>query len=172
MSELGHPTSDVPPDGTTGHPHELLDSTVARVDRRDLSEPMLGFEHDLEAVSWLVCSPQLDGEVTGHLCDALVAWALAGRGYPQMAPPDASSASDHLQALKAIIDRIPQRILAADGVALKMDLGRFGRLLMRAFRASWDPQGVRDNAERELVAAGRRVIGMRAPCRPPGGGET
>ena len=61
-------------------------------------------------------------------------------------------------------------IIDADGVALKMDLGRFGRLLTRAFWASWDPQAVRDSVERELVVATPWVSGPPAPYRLPGGG--
>lgn len=170
MPESGRPTSDIPPERTSLDPPELPDPTVPPVSEQWPPDPMPALEHDLEVLSWLVCSPQLDGEVTGHLCDALAGWALAGRGYPQMALPDDGPDCDHLQALKVISGRISQRVLDADGVALKMDLGRFGRLLIRALLASRDPQAVRDSVERELVAATPWVIGPPAPYRLPGGG--
>ena len=170
MPESDRPTSNTSSDRTSLDPHELPDPTVPPTNEQWPSDPMPMLEHDLEVLSWLVCSPELGGEVTGYLCDALAAWALAGRGYPEMALPDAGPECDHLEALKVIIDRIPQRIIDADGVALKMDLGRFGRLLSRAFWASWDPQAVRDSVERELVAAMPWVLGPPAPYRLPGGG--
>ena len=118
----------------------------------------------------MVCSPQLDGEVTGYLCDALANWALTGHGYPQMALPDAGPECDHLEALKVIIDRVPQRIIDADSIALKIDLGRFGRLLSQAFWASCDPQAVRESLDRELVMAMPWLTEPPAPYRLPGGG--
>ena len=127
-------------------------------------------EHDLEVVSWLVCSSQLVGDVTGYLCEALREWAVAGRGYPQMALPDAGPDCDHLLELEVIRGRIPQRIIDAETVAEKMDLGRFGRLLSRALWASRDPAAVRASAERELLIAVPQLAGPPAPSRLPGGG--
>lgn len=155
MPESARPTSDNPLTADLDDLHDL----------HDLPE----LEHDLEVVSWLVCSSQLGGEVTGYLCDALREWAVAGRGYPQMRLPDAGPDCDHLQELKVILDRIPQRIIDAETVAEKMDLGRFGRLLSRAFWASWDPQAVRESAERELLLA-LHLTGPPARYRLPGGG--
>jgi len=171
-----HPTSDTPSDRTSDNPH----FPVPQLDPHDLldppaneqwpSDPLPELEHDLEVLSWLACSPQLGEEVTGYLCDALAAWALAGHGYPQMALPEAGPNCDHLQALKVIIDRIPQRIIDADSIAQKMDLGRFGRLLSRAFWASWDPQAVLESVDRELVTTMPWLAGPPAPYRLPGGG--
>lgn len=167
MPESDRPTSDnmrfAAASRTTHDPTVPLDCDPA-------SDPMPKLESDLEVLSWLACSPRLGGEVTGYLVDALAGWALAGRGYPEMAAPDAGPECDHLQALKVIIDRFPQRIIDADGVALKMDLGRFGRLLSRSYWASWDPQAVRDSIERELTAARPWVAGPPAPSRVPDGG--
>ena len=91
--------------------------------------------------------------MTGYLCDTLLDWALRGRGYPQMALPDAGPDCDHLQVLQQIIERFPRRIAEAETVADKLELGHVGRLLARAYRASWDPQGVQDAFDRELVMA-------------------
>lgn len=177
MPESDRPTSDTPSDRTSDTsrfpvpPRDLHDPTVPPASEQWPSDPMPELEHDLEVLSWLVCSPQLGGEVTGYLCDALAEWALAGRGYPRdMAFPAAGPDCDHLQALKVIIDRIPQRIIDGDSIALKMDLGRFGRLLSRAFWASWDPQAVRDSVDRELIMAMPWLAGPPAPYRLPGGG--
>ena len=167
MPEPNRPTSDHP---RFPESRDLDDSTVPPASEQWPSDPLPTLEHDLEVLSWLVCSPQLGGEVTGYLCDALQGWALAGHGYPQMALPDAGPDCDHLQAMKVIIDRIPQRIIDADSVAQKMDLGRFGRLLSRAFWASWDPQAVRESADRELLMAMPWLAGPPAPYRLPGGG--
>ena len=134
------------------------------------SDLMPDLEGDLEVLSWLACSPRLGGVVTGFLVDAFAGWALAGRGYPQVAVPDAGPECDHLQALEVIIARLPRRIIDADGVALKMDLGRLGRLLSRASWACWDPQAVRDSIERELTALLPWVAGPPAPSRFPDGG--
>jgi len=45
--------------------------------------PLPDLEHDRQVLSWLACSSQLCSDVKGHLVDALLAWALEGRGYPQ-----------------------------------------------------------------------------------------
>jgi hypothetical protein len=104
-------------------------------------------------LAWLQCSTQLSGEVTGYLCDALLDWALSGRGYPQMGLPEAGPDCDHLLALQQILERFPRRIAEAQTVADKLELGHVGRLLARAYRASWDPQGVQDAFDRELLMA-------------------
>ena len=167
MHESDRPTSDNARfDAASRNPH---DPTVP-LHCDPASDPMPDLEGDLEVLSWLACSPQLGGVVTGYLVDALAGWALVGRGYPEMAVPDAGPECDHLQALKVIIDRFPQRIIDADGVALKMDLGRLGRLLSRSLWVSWDPQAVRDSIERELVAAMPWVAGLPAPSRFADGG--
>ena len=167
MPESDRPTSDHP---RIPESRDLDDSTVPPASEQWPSDPLPALEHDLEVLSWLVCSPQLGGEVTGYLCDALADWALAGHGYPQMALPEAGPDCDHLQAMKVIIDRIPQRIIDADSVAQKMDLGRFGRLLSRAFWASWDPQAVRESVDRELIVVMPWEAGPPAPDHLPGGG--
>ena len=168
MSQSGRPTSDNP---RVSGLHDLDDDpTVSPAREQWPCEALSDREHDLAVVSWLVCSPQLGGEVTGYLCDALQGWALAGRGYPQMALPEAGPDSDHLQALKVIIERIPQHIILAGSVAEKMDLGRFGRLLAHAFWASWDPQAVRESVDRELLRVMPWEAGPPAPDHLPGGG--
>lgn len=162
MPESDRPTSDNARFAAASHtPH---DPTVP-LHCDPASDPMPDLESDLEVLSWLACSPRLGGVVTGFLVDALAGWALAGRGYPEMAVPDAGPECDHLQALKVIIAGLPRRIIDADGVALKMDLGRFGRLLSHASWACWDPQAVRDSIERELVATIPWVAGPPAPSR-------
>lgn len=172
MPDSDRPTSDNLSDSSCfpAPSPDPQDPTIPPTTEQWPSDPLPAFTRDLEVVSWLVCSPQLSVEVTGYLCDALTGWALAGRHYPQMALPEAGPWCDHLQALKVIIDRIPQRIIEADSVADKMDLGRFGRLLSRAFWASWDPQAVRESLDRELVMSMPWLDGPPAPYRLPGGG--
>lgn len=162
-------------------PYDAFDPIVATASDTP-STPLPALECDLEVLSWLVCSPQLGGEVTGYLCDALATWALAGRGYPQMTVPYGAAATmsaelpdmgpdcDHLQTLKFIVDRIPQRIVDADGVSLKMDLGGLGRLLSRAFWASSDPQAVREALDRELRMTVPWLADPPVPFRLPGAG--
>ena len=94
MPESDRPTSDNAHFAAASHtPH---DPTVP-LHCDPTSDPMPDLESDLEVLSWLACSPQLGGEVTGYLVDALAGWALAGRGYPEMAVPDAGPECDHLQ---------------------------------------------------------------------------
>ncbi len=69
--------------------------------------------------------------------------------------------------MQHIIDRFPQRIAQAEGVAGKLELGRAGRLLQRALWASWDPQGVRDAHDRELLTAMPWLAGPPAPFEAP-----
>jgi len=165
------PESDHPlfPDHLTASTDlfEASDPTVAPAGLQWPSDPLPDLEHDREVLSWLACSPELSGDVTGYLVDALLAWALEGRGYPQMALPDAGADCDHLQALQQIIDRFPQRIAEAPTVADKLELGRAGRLLARAFWASWDPQGVRDARHRELIMMMPWLAGPPAPFEAP-----
>jgi hypothetical protein len=146
---------------------EASDPTVAPADQQWPSGPLPDLEHDREVLSWLACSSQLSSDVKGYLVDALLAWALEGRGYPQMALPDAGPDCDHLQALQQIMDRFPQRIAEAEGVGGKLELGRAGGLLQRAFWASWDPQGVRDAHDRELLMAMPWLAGPPAPFEVP-----
>ncbi len=145
------PESDDPrfPD----HMTDLFDPTVPPAGQQWPSEPLPDLEHDREVLSWLQCSPQLSVDVKGYLVDALLDWALGGRGYPQMALPDAGPDCDHLLVLQQIIERIPQRIAEAETVADKLEFGRAGRLLARAFWGGWDPQAVSDAIDRELVMA-------------------
>jgi len=134
-------------------PTDPFGRTVPPAGQEWLPDPLPDLEHDREVLSWLQCSPQLNDDVKGYLVDALLAWALTGRGYPQMALPDAGPDCDHLQALQQIIERIPRRIAEAETVADKLELGHAGRLLSRAFRAAWDPQGVQDAIDRERIMA-------------------
>ena len=125
------------------------------------SGPMPTVEQDRQVLAWLQCSAELGSEVTGYLCDALLDWSLhGGRGYPDMALPAAGPDCDHLQALREIIERVPQRITEARTVREKLALGRAGRLLRRAAWAALEPQAVRESAERELL------MGMPEPPAP------
>jgi hypothetical protein len=167
--EVAVPTSDAPsPDHLTSST-DPFDPTVPPAGAQWPADPLPDLEHDREVLHWLQCSSQLSSEVTGHLCDALIQWALTGRGYPQMALPDAGPDCDHLQALQQIIDRFPQRIAQAPTVAEKLELGRAGRLLARAYRASWDPQGVEDAIDRELLMTMPWLAGPPTPLRLPDG---
>jgi hypothetical protein len=65
------------------------DPEVPRSGAPGWPDPLPTLEHDREVLAWLQCSTQLSGEVTGYLCDALLDWALSGRGYPQMGLPEA-----------------------------------------------------------------------------------
>ncbi len=150
------------PDHLTA-PTDPFAPTVPTAGQHWPSDPVTDLEHDREVLSWLQCSPQLASEVKGYLVDALLDWALTGRGYPQMTLPDAGPDCDHLQALQQIIERIPQRIAEAETVADKLELGRAGRLLSRAFWAAWDPQGVQDAIDRELIMAMPWLAGPPAP---------
>jgi len=161
------PESDSPlvPD----HPSTLHGPTVAPAGRPRPAEPLPDLERDREVLSWLQCSPQLSSDVTGYLVDALLDWALTGRGYPQMALPDSGPDGDHLQELQRILERFPRRIAEAKGVAAKLELGRAGRLLACAVWASWDPQGVQDSIDRELVMAMPWLAEPPAPYELPDG---
>jgi len=170
------PASDHPrfPDHLTAPtapnaPTAPFDPTVPPAGQQWPSDPLPDLEHDREVLSWLQCSSQLSSEVKGYLVDALLDWALTGRGYPQMALPDAGPDCDHLQALQQIIERIPQRIAGAETVADKLEFGRAGRLLSRAFWAAWAPQGVQDVIDRELVMAMPWLAGPPARYEVPGG---
>jgi hypothetical protein len=125
-------------------------------------------EQDREILAWLQCSPELGGEVTGYICDALLDWCLQGRPYPQAPAPAAGPAGDHLQLLQDVIGRLRREASVLPGVASKLELGRAVRLLNRAVQAVDDPDGVRDAIDRELVMMpslnGQRLL-------PPGGLE-
>jgi len=164
------PESDQPnsPDHVTAST-DPFSPTDAPVGRQWPSDPLPDLERDREVLAWLQCSSQLSGDVTGYLVDALLDWALSGRGYPQMALPDAGPDCDHLQALQQIIERIPQRIAEARTVADKLELGRAGRMLSRALWASWDPEGVKDAHDRELIMAMPWLAGSPEPFEVPGG---
>ena len=56
-----------------------------------------------------------------------------------------------LPVLQKILERFPRRIAEAQTVADKLEIRHVGRLLARAYRASWDPQGVQEAVDRELV---------------------
>jgi hypothetical protein len=163
------PASDIPSSNHLTSSIDLFDPTVPPAGQQWPADPLPDLEHDREVLHWLQCSPQLSSEVTGYLCDALIDWALTGRGFPQMALPDAGPDCDHLQALQQIIDRFPQRIAQAPTVAEKLELGRAGRMLSRAYWASWDPQGVQDAIDRELVMAMPWLAGPPAPLEAPDG---
>ncbi len=150
-------------------PTEPSGRTVPPAGQEWLPDPLPDLEHDREVLSWLQCSPQLNDDVKGYLVDALLAWALTGRGYPQMALPDAGPDCDHLQALGQIIERIPRRIAEAETVADKLELGHAGRLLSRAFRAAWDPQGVQDAIDRERIMAMPWLADPTVPDEVPDG---
>ena len=119
MPESDHPRF---PDHLTNptDPCDPVDTTVLPAGQQWPSDPLTDLEHDREVLSWLQCSPQLSNDVKGYLVDALLDWALTGRGYPQMALPDAGPDCDHLQALQQIIELIPQRIAQAQTVADKL----------------------------------------------------
>ena len=172
MPESDHPFS---PDHLTAlfdlfgasDPTDPTVSSVPPARQQRPPDPLPDLEHDRQVLSWLACSSQLCSDVKGHLVDALLAWALEGRGYPQMVLPDAGPDCDHLQALQHIIDRFPQRIAQAETVAGKLELGRAGRPLQQALWASWDPQGMRDSRDRELLAAMPWLAGPPAPSGAP-----
>jgi hypothetical protein len=104
-------------------------------------EPLPTLESDREVLAWLQCSTQLGAEVTGHLCDALLDWALVGRGYPQMAPPETGPDCDHLLAFQRIIERFPRRIAEAQTVADKLELGLVGRPVGQGVPGVMGPAG-------------------------------
>jgi len=149
---------------------DLLDPTVPPASEQGPSEPMPPLEHDRQVLAWLQCSPELGAEVTGYICDALLDWSLnGGRPYPDMVLPDAGLRCDHLQALREVIERIPQRIVDAPTVAEKLELGRAGRLLSRASWAAFDPEAVRGSLDRELLMTMPWLAGPPAPYVLPDG---
>lgn len=122
------------------------------VENSQVLQPLPPLERDRQVLAWLQCSAELDGAVTGYICDALLDWALnGGRPYPDMSPPHDGPDGNHLQALVEILDRFEQRIAETPTVASKLELGRAGRLIRRAVRAAHDPNGVRDAIDRELL---------------------
>jgi len=164
ITEVAVPESD--------HPHlpdHLTDPTDPTVGQQWPSDPLPDLEHDREVLSWLQCSPQLSSDVKGYLVDALLDWALTGRGYPQMALPDAGPDCVHLQELQQIIERIPQRIAEAETVADKLELGRAGRLLARAFWAAWTPKAFRTPSTASWSWPCRGWPGPPAPYEVPDG---
>lgn len=162
MPESDHPRF---PDHLTST--DPFDATASYDAQQWPAHPLPDLEHDRQVLSWLQCSPQLSGDVKGYLVDALLDWALGGRGYPQMSLPDAGPDCDHLQALQQIIDRIPQRIAEAQTVADKLELGRAGRMLSRAVWAACDPQGVQGAIDGELVIAMPWLAGPPAHFEVP-----
>ena len=129
-------------------------------------EAMPSVEQDRQVLAWLQCSADLGSEVTGYICDALLDWSLhGGRPYPEMALPAAGPNCDHLQALQEIIERIPRRIVDAETIAEKLELGRAGRLLRRATWASVDPQAVRASIDRELLMTMPWLTARPAPSQ-------
>lgn len=158
------------PSDKPGFPDVALDPTVRAAGQQWPSDPPPTLEHDRQVLAWLQCSTELSGDVTGYICDALLDWSLnGGRRYPDEVLPDAGPNCDHLQALKEIVERIPQRIIDADTVAERMELGRAGRLLSRAVWASVDPEAVRDAIGRELVMLMPWLAGPPAPFVLPDG---
>lgn len=176
MPESDHPTSRPTSDRPSSDSpifsdrHDLLDPTVPLASDLWPSAQLPSLEHDRQVLAWLQCSPELGHQVTGYICDALLDWSLhGGRPYPDMALPDAGSQCDHLQALREIIERLPQRVLEAETVAEKLELGRAGRLLSRASWAAFDPQAVRDAVDRELLMTMPWLAGPPAPYVLPDG---
>jgi hypothetical protein len=111
-------------------------------------------EHDREVLSWLQCSTQLSSDVTGYLCDTLLDWALRGRGYPQMALPDAGPDCDHLQAAARTSTSCPRaRRVVEDEVDGPLER-------VQAVELQQQPEG-----ERGFHGIAPRATAMSAPAR-------
>jgi hypothetical protein len=139
------------------------DPTVATADQEWPSDPLITLEQDRSVLAWLHGSNQLSPATTGYLCEALLEWALLGLTWPEEAEPDAGPDCDHLQALAQIAERLQQRIVLAQPLSAKFDLGRVGRLLNRAIRCELDPVALQDSLDRELVHAMPWLAGPPAP---------
>lgn len=140
-------------------PHQ----TVLPADQERPADPLTTLEQDRSVLAWLHGSSQLSAATTGYLCEALLEWALLGLSWPEEAEPAAGPECDHLQALAQIVERLQQRIVLAQPLSAKFDLGRVGRLLNRAIRCELDPAALQDSLDRELVHAMPWLTGPPAP---------
>lgn len=139
------------------------DPTVATADWVRPSDPLITLEQDRSVLAWLHGSNQLSPATTGYLSEALLEWALLGLSWPEEAEPTAGPDCDHLQALAQIAERLQQRIVLAQPLSAKFDLGQVGRLLNRAIRCELDPVALQDSLDRELVHAMPWLAGPPAP---------
>jgi hypothetical protein len=124
--------------------------------------PLPSLEQDLAVVAWLHGSPQLSGDTTGYLCDALLQWALLGEAWPEPAEPAADPAGDHLDVLAQLHDRWLQRALR-EPIGRRLELAAVGRLLGTALRCQRNPQALADARRRESLHLQHALAG---PPRP------
>lgn len=136
----------------TDHQHrqKATDPAVPPVGDAPPAIPLPTIEQDLAVVQWLHCSPELPGECTGYLCDALLLWTLLGGLWPEPDPPVLHPSQDHIDALAQLHDRWLQRALA-EPIARRLELATIGRLLGAALRCGRDPQSLTGVRNRETL---------------------
>lgn len=142
-----------------------FDPTVPLPDQRPAADPLPPLEQDRAVLAWLHGSDQLTAAATGHLCEALLDWALIGSSWPQESEPVAGPDCDHLQVLVQITERLTQRIALAQPVSVKFDLARLGRHLSHAVACQRDPDGLQQALDRELVHRMPWLAGPPAPVK-------
>jgi hypothetical protein len=135
--------SDDLPDG--------FDPTIPAPPNQWPGDPMPTLAQDRAVLAWLHGSDQLSADATGYVCEALLEWALLGLAWPQGSEPPAGPDCDHLQVLIQITERLQRRIMLAQPLAAKFDLGRVGRHLSLAVRCQLDPAGLQETLDRESV---------------------
>ena len=128
-----------------------FDPTMPPPDQGWPADPLPPLVQDRAVLAWLHGSDQLTAAATGHLCEALLEWALIGSSWPQQSEPAAGPDCDHLQVLVQITERLTQRIELAQPVSAKFDLARVGRHLSLAVACQRDPDGLQQALDRELV---------------------
>lgn len=131
-------------------PSSPFDPTESPAEQQpaDLLPPL---EQDRAVLAWLHSSDQLTAGATGHLCEALLEWALLGSSWPHETEPAAGPDCDHLQVLVQITERLTQRITLAQPVSAKFELARIGRHLSQAVACQRDPDALQQSLDRELV---------------------
>lgn len=126
------------------------DPTVSPAEQQP-ADPLPPLERDRAVLAWLHGSDQLTAAATGHLCEALLEWALIGSSWPEESEPTAGPDCDHLQVLVQITERLTQWIALVQPLSAKFDLARIGRHLSQAVACQRDPDALRQALDRELV---------------------
>lgn len=139
-----------------------FDRTASPADQQP-ADPLPPLEQDRAVLAWLHGSDQLTAAATGHLCEALLEWALIGSSWPQESEPAGGPDCDHLQVLVQITERLAQRVALAQPLSAKFDLAHIGRHLSQAVACQRDPDALQQALDRELVHRMPWLAGPPAP---------
>jgi hypothetical protein len=144
-------------------PSSPFDPIVSPAEQQP-ADPLPPLEQDRAVLAWLHGSEQLTAAATGHLCEALLEWALIGSSWPQEeTEPTAGPDCDHLQVLVQITERLTQRITLVQPLSAKFDLARIGQHLSQAVACQRDPDALQQALDRELVHRMPWLAGPPAP---------